>query len=161
MGRLIAVVGSFALFAAGLYWFTSNLKEKHEEDRLLPIGYGAVAGGELEVNISVTNFMVQEDPPPPREDHASTWIDWIPQHFSLKDSSGTIAQWNKQGNSQLIKGVDAGIAEFYITTRIKAGEKYTLEYIPNVAAKHRYRYEFRGWTNGPGFERAALKLVKR
>jgi hypothetical protein len=145
---LVIVVGCVA---GGWY-----LLGRASEDPGFPMGiaFGNPHDGTIELHLVVELGMVRTEG---LKAHPAggleTWDDWIADHFDLRDSAGTKLQLTKDGWSDVIGQDQAKNPEFFLKGKLKAGESYTLKYIPRRAGLVKHRHSFTAPATAQKFQR--------
>ncbi len=140
-------IGGFGIvlaLAIMAYWF--SLSAGGEDTGVdLPIAYGNVAGGQVDMDVLLGVVMAhrtrQKDPPNAQR----TADEWVRDHFVLTDSRGQKVPFARQSSSKLIKAHEVqqlvGTEEFFLAAKLKVGESYTFDYMLDPQGRP-YRYRF-------------------
>ncbi len=135
------IVGLVIVAAVGgaFYYFFAAVNA--DPGFAIPLAIGAPVAGEVELNVAVSMLMPRREGPK-LGNAGLLWDEWVADHFDLRDESGNKIPLIRSNFSQLIPDRKAGgTPEFFLTTKLKPGQRYTFDYIPFVPAP-RYRYAF-------------------
>lgn len=156
-----AMIGAAViLMLAGLgYWL---LQREWTKDRGHQIGYalGNPNNGDVELHVVVSRQMTLIQGPRPTPGGGSqSWVDWVKEHFDLRDAAGQQIPMSRCGTSTVINEREAFNPEFYVWAHVRAGTTYTLDYIPTFGGSKRYRHTFTVPPEGQKFERIYFETV--
>lgn len=144
--KAIGGLGVLIFLVIMVYWLSISAGGGADGKNLavdLPIAFGNVAGGQVEMNL-VVGIVLANVIRAKEGGQAKTREQWIADHFVLKDSSGQPVKLTWQNNSALIKPVDVGpmvgTEECFLAGKLKPGESYTFEYIESPNRTCRYQF---------------------
>lgn len=132
--------------AIGVTYFVGVMFLSHEttkeQDRLMLIAFGPPFGEKMQFQIGVAPVTVLNDPPEVNNQGVQLWEDWVAAHFQLKDKDGKQVPFGKMGTSSSMQDRRAGAPEFVLYADLEKGAEYTVDFVPIVEEKKRWRYIF-------------------
>lgn len=109
----------------------------------IQMGYGNAKDGEIEMHTNVSVVMVAMDRNDRELNKIKTPDEWVAAHFKLTDSAGNPIRLDRQNNSKVIKPHQViGTQEYFLVSKLKAGERYTFDYKPRYKEPDVFRYTF-------------------
>lgn len=159
MKQLMIALVVFLVLAAAGYWL---LEREWSKDRGPQIGYalGNPTAGDVELHVVVSREMSMIEKPRLTQSGAQQWLDWVKEHFDLRDAAGQQIPLARSGTSIVINEHEAFNPEFYVWARVHAGTTYTLDFIPVAGQPKRYRRTFTAAAEGQKFERDYFETVQ-
>lgn len=157
---MVAVVILIALVFAGYHF----MEKEVTKDRGHQVGFaiGLPRGDLIELHVIVTRQMVTTEPPIAKGDAGvPDWIEWVNQHWCLRDANGTKLTMNRAGTSPIIADQKAFNPEFFVKADLQKGASYTLEYVPYRAGTSCYRHAFTASPDGQPFQRLYFETAPR
>jgi hypothetical protein len=153
---IFGVVALAALFAT-FYFMGKGM----EDDGDIPFGMAVskIENGEGLLEVLVTFGMTRAESAKV-VGGVQQWDRWVAEHFDLRDANGGKVEFRRSNFGKNITEQQAMTPEFYLQANVKPGA-YTLDYIPVLADKTRFRHKFTVPAGGIPFERPSLKLVKK
>jgi hypothetical protein len=143
----------------GYYWLHHYWSQ--DQGHLIGVALGNPRDGKVELHVVVSRGMVRAQAPPVAgRGGAILWDQWTRDHFDLRDSAGKAVEMTRMGHSTLISDQKACNPEFFLQAWLRAGERYTLDYVPVSTDPQRYRHPFTVPPEGRPFERAHFALVQ-
>ena len=148
MKALAVGFGVVIALAFGLHWFL--LREMNKDlGRNVLVAFGIPEEGEIQMHLSVTTGTYMRDPPRLGPHDRPLVLEWIDEHFSLHDDSGTRLRLKRHGSSGLLAKSKATISsEFYLIANLQQGKEYTLDFVPEVRRGDKYRHVFTAPSEG-------------
>ncbi|UCD28387.1 MAG: hypothetical protein JSV03_15085 [Planctomycetota bacterium] len=140
--RIFAGLGLLIFLAVLVYWMSVYAGG---EDVGIPIAIacGHPSEGEIEMHVVVGVVMANQDRMKKDDEKIKPWPEWIKDHFILTDSLGNRLELNRQNHSSLIKPHEiVGTQEFFMVAKLKTGQSYSFDYIPDIDESQRYRHQF-------------------
>lgn len=143
-GQMKGVIG--LAVAVVIAYFVGVMLLSHEttkeQDRLMLIAFGPPLGDRMQFQIGIAPVITLNDPPELNNRGVALWDEWIAAHFQLKDAGGKDIRFNKMGTSAAILDRTAGAPEFVLYADLQKGAEYTVDFVPVIAEKKRWRYTF-------------------
>jgi len=157
--KWFAGVGLLGFLAIFLYWMSASTGGK-DSGVSIQIAFGNATAKEIEIHVVVGVVMANQDRIKKGE-KIKSWPEWIQDHFDLQDSSGNELELARTNHSRLIKPHQiVGTQEFFMVAKLKIGEDYTLDYIPDTDEPQRYRSQFVAPSAAAKVRQCAFKPVK-
>jgi hypothetical protein len=155
-----ALIGAVIILMVGGVGFWV-LHHEWTKDRGQQVGFalGKSQGGQVDLHVIVSRDMTLVEGPALAPSGAIMWLDWVKDHFDLRDDAGQPVPMLRAGTSTLINEREAFNPEFYVTAKLRAGTAYTLDYIPHVGQPKRNRHTFTAPAEGQAFQRIYFKTV--
>jgi hypothetical protein len=159
MKQAVVATGIILVLAALGYW---GLHREWTKDRGHQIGYalGNPVNGDVELHVVVSRQMTLTQGPRAVGGGVGSWVDWVKEHFELRDAAGQQIPMNRSGTSTVINEREAFNPEFYVWAHVRGGTTYTLDYIPVFGQPKRYRHTFTAAPEGQKFERIYFETVQ-
>jgi len=142
MRGIIILAVLLGVLVTGGYTFLQH-QMMRDQGRLIPVAFGVVGNGTIEMHVAISDTMTLRDPPQVASRGRILWKEWVEGHFVLRDDSDNRVAMRRLGTSALMMNSNAaGSPKFCLAATLKQGADYTLDYIPKSGASKRYRYAF-------------------
>ncbi|NLE61274.1 MAG: hypothetical protein GX616_23235 [Planctomycetes bacterium] len=141
--KAFAGIGLLIFLVVLGYWLARTSTDTESRAVDIPIAFGNVAGGQVEMHVVVGIALANVSAAKERSLKPRDWNQWMRDHFLLTDPAGKKVDLSRQNNSKVIKPHEVaqlvGTEEFFMIAKLKSGQSYTFDYVADLATGKSYR----------------------